>query len=152
MTNRTGDLFYGTSCATEKEEYELKKHQIKYLAAVFIAVCFLGATVITVSGDAYAAGTVSIKVLDPRGELFSTPASPINARLKTLEGKKIGILNNTKPGADYFLPYLMQVLKESYPTIEFKVWNISYNLYPNKARDLKELAAWSDGVIGLLGD
>ncbi|MCE5283280.1 MAG: hypothetical protein LLG93_14415, partial [Deltaproteobacteria bacterium] len=84
--------------------------------------------------------------------LMSAPAAPINARLKTLEGKKIGILNNTKPGADYFQPYVMQVLKESYPAIEFKAWNISYNDYPKKADELKAIAAWSDGVIGLLGD
>lgn len=102
--------------------------------------------------DAYAAGQVTLQVLDPRAELMSTPAAPINPRLKTLEGKKIGILNNTKPGADYFQPYIMQVLKETYPTVEFKAWNISYNEYPNKANELKALAAWSDGVIGLLGD
>jgi hypothetical protein len=130
----------------------MKQHQFKFLLTVVIAACFFNASVLAVSQDAYAASTVTLKVLDPRGELFSTPASPINPRLKTLEGKKIGILNNTKPGADSFLPYLMQVLKESYPTIEFKAWNISYNVYPNKARDLKELAAWSDGVIGLMGD
>jgi hypothetical protein len=103
-------------------------------------------------GNAYATEQVTLQVLDPRAELMSAPAAPINARLKTLEGKKIGILNNTKPGADYFQPYVMQVLKESYPTIEFKAWNISYNDYPKKADELKAIAAWSDGVIGLLGD
>lgn len=103
-------------------------------------------------GSAYGADQVTLQVLDPRAELLSAPAVPINARLKTLEGKKIGILNNTKPGADYFQPYVMQVLKESYPKIEFKAWNVSYNDYPNKAAELKALAAWSDGVIGLLGD
>ena len=103
-------------------------------------------------GSAYGADQVTLQVLDPRAELLSAPVAPINARLKTLEGKKIGILNNTKPGADYFQPYIMQVLKESYPKIEFKAWNVSYNDYPNKAAGLKALAAWSDGVIGLLGD
>jgi len=103
-------------------------------------------------GSASAAQAVTLQVLDPRAELMSTPAAPINARLATLEGKKIGILNNTKPGADYFQPYIMQVLKETYPKIEFKAWNVSYNDYPNKAAELKALAAWSDGVIGLLGD
>ncbi len=107
---------------------------------------------LVLGGNAYAAEQVTLQVLDPRAELMSAPAAPINARLKTLAGKKIGILNNTKPGADYFQPYVMQVLKDSYPTIEFKAWNISYNDYPKKADELKALAAWSDGVIGLLGD
>ena len=130
----------------------MRKHHIKVISIVLIAACFLIVSAFYVSQDAYAAAKVQLKVLDPRGELFSTPAAPINPRIKTLEGKKIGILNNTKPGADYFLPYLMQVLKETYPTIEFKEWKISYNDYPNKANDLKNLAAWSDAVIGLLGD
>jgi hypothetical protein len=130
----------------------MRKNHIKFLSTVLIAACFLIGSAFGVSQDAYAAGKVQLTVLNPRGELFSTPAMPINSRLKTLEGKKIGILNNTKPGADYFLPYLMQVLKESYPTIEFKEWKISYNEYPNKANDLKAMAAWSDAVIGLLGD
>lgn len=113
---------------------------------------FLAILAVALCQDAFAARQVELRVLDPRAELMSEPAAPINTRLKTLEGKKIGILNNTKPGADYFQPYLMQVLKETYPTIEFKAWSISYNDYPKKADELKALAAWSDGVIGLLGD
>jgi hypothetical protein len=130
----------------------MQKRSIKVLLTGLIAACFLIVPAFALCQDVYAAGQVELKVLDPRAELMSAPAAPINTRLKTLEGKKIGILNNTKPGADYFQPYLMQVLKEAYPTIEFKVWNISYNDYPNKANELKELAAWSDAVIGLLGD
>lgn len=130
----------------------MRKHHITFLSTALIVACFLIVSAFGVSQDTYAASKVQLTVLDPRGELFSTPAMSINTRLKTLEGKKIGILNNTKPGADYFLPYLMQVLKESYSTIEFKEWKISYNEYPNKANDLKALAAWSDAVIGLLGD
>jgi hypothetical protein len=128
------------------------KRSIKTLLTELITTSFLIVLAFGLCQNAYAAGQVELKVLDPRAELMSTPAAPINPRLKTLEGKKIGILNNTKPGADYFQPYIMQVLKETYPKIEFKAWNISYNDYPNKADDLKALAAWSDGVIGLLGD
>jgi hypothetical protein len=130
----------------------MQRHGIKVLLTCLTAACFLIVSAFACCQEAYAAGQIELKVLDPRAELLSAPAAPINTRLKTLEGKKIGILNNTKPGADSFQPYLMQVLKEAYPTVEFKVWNISYNDYPNKANELKELAAWSDGVIGLLGD
>jgi hypothetical protein len=99
-----------------------------------------------------AASNVELKVLDPRAELFTNPSVPINPRLKSLEGKKIGILNNSKPGADDFAPALMQVLKETYPGIQFKMWVIPYNEYPNKANDLKALAEWSDAVVGMMGD
>lgn len=101
---------------------------------------------------AYAASNVEVKVLDPRAELLTQASVPINARLSTLEGKKIGILKNTKPGGDDFAPALMQVLKETYPRVEFKMWSVSYNDYPAKANDLKEIATWSDAVIGMMGD
>jgi hypothetical protein len=113
------------------------------LAAILALVC---------TASAYAASTVELKVLDPRAELFTSPSVPISARLRTLDGKKIGILKNSKPGGDDFAPALMQVLKEVYPTIEFKLWSIPYNEYPNKDNDLKALAACSDAVIGMLGD
>jgi hypothetical protein len=95
---------------------------------------------------------VVLRVLDPRGEIFTPPAKPIAARLKTLVGKKIGILSNTKPGADAFQPYLKKAPKEVTPNIEFKTSVISYNAYPGKERNVKALADRSDGVIGLLGD
>ena len=101
---------------------------------------------------AAAQGPVKLEVLDPRGELFTPPVTPINSRLNTLSGKKIGILNNTKPGADAFQPYMEKALKQAVPTVETKTWVIPYNAYPDKEKDLKALAEWSDGVIGLLGD
>jgi len=106
----------------------------------------------TVMKEALAQGQVKLDVLDPRGELYSPPVTAINPRLSTLAGKKIGILNNTKPGADAFQPYLEKALKEIVPTIEFRTWVISYNGYPGKEKDLKALADWSDGAIGVLGD
>jgi hypothetical protein len=93
-----------------------------------------------------------LKVLDPRAELYSEPARPISPRLSTLDGKKIAILNNTKPGANTFRPHLEAVLKAKYPTVEFKEFVVSYNDYPKKAEDLKAVAQWADGVIGMLGD
>lgn len=130
----------------------MKKSRFKTFFTGLLVTGFLVVSAMAFYQDVYAWGRVELTVLDPRAELASAPATPINPRLAALTGKKIGIINNTKPGADSFQPYLLQVLKESYPNIEFKVWNISYNTYPNKTKDLKAVAAWSDGVIGLLGD
>ncbi len=102
--------------------------------------------------ESIAASPVKLEILDPRGELFTPPFTPISARLTTLAGKKIGILHNTKPGADAFQPFMGKALKEVIPTIEFKTFVIPYNAYPGKEKDLKALADWSNGVIGLLGD
>jgi len=38
------------------------------------------------------------------------------------------------------------------PTLQLKTWTIPYNDYAGKEKDLKEMAAWSDAVIGFLGD
>ena len=99
-----------------------------------------------------AAADVELKVYDPRAELWTPPLTPIHARLSTLAGKKIAIINNTKPGADYIRPHVVEVLKEKFPDAEIKEFIISYNAYPKKSEDLKAVAAWADGVIGLLGD
>jgi hypothetical protein len=93
-----------------------------------------------------------LKILEPRGEIFAPPAMPVTARLGTLTGRKIGILNNTKPGATAIQPFLEKALKAMHSDIEFKTFVISYNDYPGKGKDLSALADWSDGVIGLLGD
>lgn len=95
---------------------------------------------------------VKLEVLDPRGELYTPPVQPINPRLKSLAGKKIGIMNNGKPGADAFQPHLERALKAVAPGVQLRTWGIAYNVYPDKAKDLKAMADWSDAVIGLLGD
>ena len=104
------------------------------------------------TGTAAAATQVKLEVLDPRAEFSTPPAVPITARLSSLAGKKVGILNNTKEGARAFQPYLEKMLKEAEPTLELKSWTIPYNDYAGKEKDLQEIAKWSDAVIGLIGD
>lgn len=117
------------------------------LAGTVFGIFFTG---IVVSADA--APLVKLKVLDPRAEISTPPPVPISARLSSLSGKKIGILNNTKEGARAFQPYLEKMLKEVEPTVELKTWTIPYNDYATKEKDLQEIAKWSDAVIGFIGD
>lgn len=132
------------------------KKKVKSCSALLVLalVGFLILPVLTTlfSKEAMAQRPFKLEVLDPRGELFTPPFTPISARLTTLAGKKIGILHNTKPGADAFQPFMEKALKGAFPTIEFKTFVIPYNAYPGKEKDLKALADWSNGVIGLLGD
>ena len=118
--------------------------------AIMLGMVFL--SIVSLAGTSVQAAGVTLKVLDPRAERWTPPAKPIQPRLSTLDGKKIAIINNTKPGAAYIKPYIEKVLKEKFPNVEFKEYMISYNAYPNKSSDLKEVAAWADGVIGMLGD
>ena len=122
------------------------------LSILTILPGFLAISAGKFTGGAMAAEPVKLEILDPRSELFTPPLTSVSPRLSTLAGKKIGFLNNTKPGADSFLPYLQKAIKDAFPTVEFKTFAISYNAYPGKEKDLKALAEWSDGVIGLLGD
>lgn len=130
----------------------MQRKRTKLISVGLLLACVFGLAVFIGASPAYAAGNVELKVLDPRGDLLTNPSVPINPRLKSLDGKKIGILKNTKPGADDFAPAMIQVLKEVYPTLEFKMWSVPYNDYPNKANDLKEIVAWSDAVVGMMGD
>ena len=92
------------------------------------------------------------EVLSPKADVKKAPPVPMAPRLNTLAGNKIGIINNTKAGADAFAPALEKVLKERVPTIELKTWSITYNAYPGKEEDLKKAAKASDGIIVMMGD
>ena len=120
------------------------------VAGAMLGSLFSG--VVLAAGTAGAAPAVRLEVLDPRAEFSTPPPVPINARLSSLVGKKVGILNNTKEGARAFQPYLEKLLKEAEPTLELKVWTIPYNDYAGKEKDLEQIAKWSDAVIGLIGD
>jgi hypothetical protein len=96
--------------------------------------------------------STKLDVLSPRSEIYIPSSKLLSPRLGTLKEKKIGLLNNTKIGAKVFQPYLEKALKEAIPTAKFRVWEIPFNRYPSKERDLKDLAKWSNAVIGFIGD
>ena len=75
----------------------MQKNGIKVLLTVLIAACFLIVSAFALCQDVNAAGQVELKVLDPRAELMSTPAAPINPRLKTLDGIFPTMIIRTRP-------------------------------------------------------
>jgi len=119
----------------------------------FFLLAFFGLLTMTpLISPGGAVAEVKLEVLDPRGELYTPPVQSINPRLSSLAGRKIGIMNNGKAGADAFQPHLEKALKGAAPGVQLRTWGIAYNVYPDKAKDLKAMADWSDAVIGLLGD
>jgi hypothetical protein len=62
--------------------------------------------------------TVSFDVMNPAGAIAPVPFTGLsNPRLTTLEGKKIVLTENGKPGSGFFLDELAILLKKKYPTI-----------------------------------
>jgi hypothetical protein len=60
-----------------------------------------------------------LKVLNPFAERAEPVVDPA-PRLDTLEGKTIGLINTDKPGSNYFLNAVEDLLEEKYPTVKFK--------------------------------
>ena len=96
---------------------------------------------------------IKLEVLNPRGEISGAEMFGASQGLGDLNGRKIGILNNTKSGGDLLLPYVLEAIKGQHPDVEFKEWRVPFMLDPaEKAPRLKEVAEYADGVIALTGD
>jgi hypothetical protein len=62
------------------------------------------------------AAAVKLAVLNPRGEIPPPPTFGIRPRVADLAGKKIGLCDNGKFGANFFLDALEGMLKRKYPS------------------------------------
>jgi hypothetical protein len=56
-----------------------------------------------------------LEVLNPRGEIPPPPTRGINARVASLDDKRIVLVDNGKFGANNFLDALADILKEKFP-------------------------------------
>lgn len=62
--------------------------------------------------------TGTTRLINPLG--FPDKAQvPLAVRLKSLEGKTIGLIDNIKPNAGLFLSYIEEMLKKDNPSIRF---------------------------------
>lgn len=60
----------------------------------------------------------TMRLVNPLG--FPDKAQAVLAtRLKSLEGKTIGLIDNIKPNAGLFLSYIEEMLKKDNPSIQF---------------------------------
>jgi hypothetical protein len=95
---------------------------------------------------------ITLNVLSPRAELNVAKISA-SARLSSLDGKKIGILENNKPGALMLLPYLIEGIKKQVANPEIRVWKIPRHWSDEEKEPLlKEIAGYGDAFIGLMGE
>ncbi len=89
------------------------------MVAMFVVVCFwVGGVVVAppLADEVAAAGSVTLKVLNPRGESEPPPNLAITARVTDLAGKKIGLYWLGKPDGDVFFARVQKLLEEKFPT------------------------------------
>jgi hypothetical protein len=96
--------------------------------------------------------TITLNVLNPVSDVHVVNTST-STRLSSLEGKRIGILENNKPGALMLLPFLQQGIKKQVPHVEMRVWKIPRHWSEaEKEPLLREIAGYGDAFIGLMGE
>ncbi len=68
------------------------------------------------ANEATAAGSVTLTVLNPRGESEPPKNLAPTARVRDLSGKKIGLYWLGKPDGDVFFARVQKLLEEKFPT------------------------------------
>ena len=120
----------------------------KSLPAGFLLLCIVlilaGTMGIGQEASQSANAPVILEVLNPRGEIEPPPVSGISARVKKLEGKKIGLYDNGKAGFAEFLDEIERLLQEKYPTIMVLRYNGAFDIGDVLAR---KVASEVDAVI-----
>jgi hypothetical protein len=126
-------------------------------AGFVIGVPAAGATVIQNSfaaGTSQTAGTsqkVELELLNPMGVIDPPKMLGITPRVSTLDGKKIALIHNNKPGAKTFLDAVEELLKQKYPTAAFARFDTTINL-ADKPEKYRAMADSCDAFVLGSGD
>jgi hypothetical protein len=96
--------------------------------------------------------TVTLELLDPRGEIETIRKYAPAPRIADLAGKKIALVHNQKSGASTFLDAIEELLKARYPTATFlKQYTTTINL-AKEPSFYDEVAGSADAFIFGSGD
>ncbi|TVZ05361.1 hypothetical protein EAS64_12395 [Trebonia kvetii] len=93
-------------------------------------------------------------ILDPTGNVTSTaakPAAPRAPRLSSLDGKRVGLLINTKTNARPFLEEVGRLLEDRHGVTLTRRTKVNFAV-PEPEDVIKELVAENDVVITGVGD
>jgi len=96
----------------------MMKRRLIFFIAMSAFISFLGGQRSGAAQQPKALGTgpITLEVLNPRGDIPPIEVTGIVARVRDLEGKKIGLVDNGKAGADYFLDATEELLKKKFPS------------------------------------
>lgn len=82
--------------------------------------------------------SITLEVLNPRGEIAPLPYLGISPRLKGLDGKKIGIYWVGKQGGDHFWDVVERAIKERFPRTTLLRYKGPFDLGEKMAERLAE--------------
>lgn len=91
----------------------------------------------------------NLEVLDPVAAIAAKSA-PLAARLLDLNGRKIGLWSNAKPGADIALEEARRLLEERFQNLKFEKF---HHNHPHTVEVVEEAAKTGcDAIIGSTAD
>jgi hypothetical protein len=93
---------------------------------------------------------IELEILNPRGEVDVVPREPAR-RLKSLEGRTLALIDNTKSGAREFLTLIRGYLQRDVPGIRFVELSKKFNEQHRMEKYLPQLAG-IDAAIYSTGD
>ena len=116
----------------------------------FQVFAVLGLSMVNSSTNSvFGAAALTLKVLNPRGEITPPPVNAPSARISDLAGKKIAIYWNGKAGGDNFWNNIEALLKEKLPNSTVLRYNGPFDLGDTQAA---KIAKEADGFFYGVGD
>ena len=92
-----------------------------------------------------------IELLDPTTEA-ATQAVAWSPRPRSLEGKRIALIENTKFNSDRLLEKIGDILKTEYGAADFRMWRKKNASVPAHDEIIEEVKRTSDVVVAGIGD
>ena len=93
--------------------------------------------------------SVSLELLNPRGEIEQPPVYAPSPRLSTLAGKKVGMYSNGKQGVDHFFTAIEELLKQRYANITTKRLTGAFEI---RDEEVDDFISNIDAFIYAIGD
>ncbi len=94
---------------------------------------------------------VELEVLNPEGTIVEK-GTKLAPRLKTLDGKRIGLVWNGKPNGDVLLKEVGKLIKERFPTAEVVPHRVSYSGRKLPPGEVEAVAKDVDAGVFASGD
>lgn len=93
--------------------------------------------------------SITLNLLNPRGEITLPPVSAPSKRISDLKGKTVGLYWNEKPGGDHFWNGVETLLKEKLPDTVIMRYSGSFDLGDEMAA---KVAKEMDAILYGVGD